>query len=63
LPIGRLYPKLVERGAKELVENIELLRHGITRPDLQSRIVDFVSSVSPGSVTMVKTQLEKIRRL
>jgi hypothetical protein len=61
--VRRLYPKLRERGAYELIENMELLRHGVTEPELQSRIVDFVAKVSPDSVTMVRTQLEKVQRL
>jgi hypothetical protein len=61
--VRRLYPRLRERGAYELIENMELLRHGVTEPELQSRIVDFVARVSPDSVTMVRTQLEKVQRL
>jgi len=61
--VRKLYPRLRERGAYELIENMELLRHGVTEPELQSRIVDFVAKVSPDSVTMVRTQLEKVQEL
>jgi len=46
MPISYFYSELRAIGEEELVENIELLRKGITKPEQQRRILDYVSRIA-----------------